>query len=200
MANEDGNNPVAFFSKLNPAGSQLLYSTFMGGSGCGGGIGAGYDGLGDVGNAIAVDPNGDVYLAGTTCSPDFPTSANAFDPTNKASYWGGFSTGFVSKFWPLDITPAPLVNGVSTTLNFPETIVGASKTLDVTFTNTGKGSFEVTDFLIDPGNPAEFSGQDTHLQHDHWPGRILHSLGHFFTHLCGHLQRVHFLSSDRRRK
>ena len=64
LANEDGNNPVAFFSKLNPAGSQLLYSTFMGGAGCGLGIGAGYDGLRDVGNAIAVDPNGDVYLAG----------------------------------------------------------------------------------------------------------------------------------------
>ena len=37
--------------------------------------------------------------------------------------------------------------------------MGASKTLDVTLTNTGKGSFEFTDFLIDPGTPAEFSGQ-----------------------------------------
>jgi hypothetical protein len=159
LGNVDGNNPVAFFSKLNTAGSQLLYSTFMGGLGCGTGIGAGYDGLGDVGNAIAVDPNGDVYLAGATCSDNFPTSANAFDPTNQSSFVGGLSTGFVSKFWPLEITPAPSVTGVPTTLNFGETIVGASRTLDVTLTNTGKGSFEFTDFLIDPGAPAEFSGQ-----------------------------------------
>ena len=93
LLNEDGNNPVVFFSKLNPAGSQLLYSTFMGGLGCGGGIGAGYDGLGDIGKAIAVDPNGDVYLAGTTCSPDFPTSANAFDPTNQAHSSTDFPPG-----------------------------------------------------------------------------------------------------------
>jgi len=96
--NEDGDNPVAFFSTLNPAGSQLLYSTFMGGLGCGTGIGAGYDGTGDLGIAIAVDPTGNVYLAGNTCSENFPTSGNAFDPTNKASCWSGFTTGFVSKF------------------------------------------------------------------------------------------------------
>jgi len=108
--NEDGNNPVAFFSKLNPAGSQLLYSTYMGGLGCGTGIGAGYDGTGDLGNAIAVDPTGNVYLAGETCSGNFPTSSNAFDPTNKASFYGGFTTGFVSKFQFPDATKLSLVS------------------------------------------------------------------------------------------
>ncbi len=113
LANEDGNNPVVFFSKLNPAGSQLLYSTFMGGLGCGGGIGAGYDGLGDIGNAIAVDPNGDVYLAGATCSGNFPTSANAFHPTNQASFVYGFATGFVSKFEFPDATTLSLVSSAN---------------------------------------------------------------------------------------
>jgi len=111
--NADGNNPVVFFSKLNPAGSQLLYSTFMGGLGCGTGIGAGYDGLGDIGNAIAVDPYGDVYLAGATCSGNFPTSANAFDPTNQASFFYGFSTGFVSKFEFPDVTTLSLVSSAN---------------------------------------------------------------------------------------
>ena len=80
-------------------------------------------------------------LRAATCSPDFPTSANAFDPTNESSFLYGFSTGFVSKFWPLEITPAPSAIGVPTTLNFGETIVGASRILNVTLTNTGKGSF-----------------------------------------------------------
>jgi len=113
QGNEDGDNPVAFFSKLNPAGSQLLYSTFMGGLGCGTGIGAGYDGTGDLGNAIAVDPNGNVYLAGETCSENFPTSANAFDPSNKASDYGGFTTGFVSKFEFPDATTLSLVSSAN---------------------------------------------------------------------------------------
>ncbi len=52
----------AFVTKLNPAGSALLYSTYLGGSGT------------DVANAIAVDQFGNAYVAGETFSPDFPTA------------------------------------------------------------------------------------------------------------------------------
>jgi hypothetical protein len=59
----------AFFSKLNPAGSALLYSTYLGGAGL------------DAGCAIALDASGDAYLAGWTTSTNFPTTSGAFQST-----------------------------------------------------------------------------------------------------------------------
>jgi hypothetical protein len=61
----------AFVTKLNAAGSGLIYSTYLGGSGTGD--------YGDQGNGIAVDSAGNVYVTGYTDSADFPT-ANAFQP------------------------------------------------------------------------------------------------------------------------
>src|SRR5262249_24819339 len=56
-----GNSPLdAFVTKINAAGSALVYSTFLGGSGD------------DAGNAIAVDQFGNAYVHGTTVSADFP--------------------------------------------------------------------------------------------------------------------------------
>ncbi|MEI8167407.1 MAG: SBBP repeat-containing protein, partial [Chloroflexales bacterium] len=51
----------AFVAKLNPAGSALLYSTYLGGGGD------------DVGYGIAVDGSGNAYVTGRTGSSDFPT-------------------------------------------------------------------------------------------------------------------------------
>ena len=59
----------AFVSKLNPRGSELVYSTFLGGTGM------------DIGHDIAVDSNGNAYVAGETDSTDFP-SIGAFQPMN----------------------------------------------------------------------------------------------------------------------
>ena len=59
-------------TKLNPAGSDLVYSTFLGGSAIG---------LGDEGLAIAVNEEGQAIVTGNTISPNFPTTANAFDRT-----------------------------------------------------------------------------------------------------------------------
>jgi hypothetical protein len=74
------NDLDAFVTKLNPAGSGLSYSTFLGGSSV------------DVGQGIAVDSAGAAYVAGFTPSTDFPTTAGAFD----TSYNGG-DDGFVTK-------------------------------------------------------------------------------------------------------
>lgn len=60
-AMEVGGNEAPFLMVLNETGSKLLYSTFLspnGGSGCA--------------KAVAVDEDGDVYLAGGTIAVDFP--------------------------------------------------------------------------------------------------------------------------------
>ena len=58
----------AFVTKLNAAGSALVYSTYLGGSDD------------DAGLGIAVDAAGNAYVVGQIFSTDFPT-ANAFQPT-----------------------------------------------------------------------------------------------------------------------
>jgi len=62
-----GGDYDAFICKLNPDGSELLYSTYLGG------------GKIDMGRGIAIDENGSVFIAGTTESWDFPITENAFD-------------------------------------------------------------------------------------------------------------------------
>jgi len=73
----------AFVAKLNPAGSALLYSTYLGGSGA------------DEGYGIAVDASGNAYLTGFTGSSDFPTTAGA-----PSASLGGFEDAFVAKLNP----------------------------------------------------------------------------------------------------
>jgi Beta-propeller repeat len=69
----------AFITKINAAGSALVYSTYLGGASADGGTG------------IAVDSSGNAYVLGETSSTNFPT-ANAPQPT-----FGGISDAFVCK-------------------------------------------------------------------------------------------------------
>jgi hypothetical protein len=73
----------AFVAKINPTGSALVYSTYLGGGGS------------DVGGGIAVDSAGNVYVAGYTNSSNFPTK-NPLQP----AYGGGDFDAFVSKLNP----------------------------------------------------------------------------------------------------
>lgn len=70
-----------FVVKLNPAGDQILFSTFFGGSGD------------ESARVIALDSRGDIYLAGSTASADFPVTEGA----PQRSYGGGASDGFAAK-------------------------------------------------------------------------------------------------------
>jgi hypothetical protein len=58
-----GGNSDAFVSKLNAAGSALLYSTYLGGNNW------------DSSGGIAIDASGNAYVTGQTFSSDFPTTA-----------------------------------------------------------------------------------------------------------------------------
>jgi Beta-propeller repeat len=66
-----GHFPTAFLTKFNPAGSALVYSTYLGGS------------CQDWAAGVAVDGDGNAYVAGATCSTDFPT-VNPLQSTNHA--------------------------------------------------------------------------------------------------------------------
>jgi hypothetical protein len=72
----------AFITKLNPTGSALVFSTYIGGT------------SDDYATGIAIDSSFNVYVSGQTLSNDFPTQ-NALQPTS-----GGFYDGFVAKLNP----------------------------------------------------------------------------------------------------
>jgi beta-propeller repeat-containing protein len=86
-----GSGSDGFVTKLDPAGSALVYSTFLGGSGA------------DNGSGIAVDTSGNAYITGGTNSPNFPTTATAFQPILRGT--GGASNAFVAKI--VDAPPSP---------------------------------------------------------------------------------------------
>lgn len=71
-----------FVTKFSADGSQLIYSTYLGGSDS------------EIVRTIAVDSSGCAYVAGNTSSWDFPIK-NAFQPANADQYSGG--DAFVSK-------------------------------------------------------------------------------------------------------
>ena len=70
-----------FVAKINAAGTALVYSTYLCGTG------------NDSPNGIAIDAAGNAYVAGSTTSPDFP-SVNALQPSLGSA---DGANGFVSK-------------------------------------------------------------------------------------------------------
>ncbi|MGA7541144.1 MAG: SBBP repeat-containing protein [Steroidobacteraceae bacterium] len=89
----------AFVSELDPTGSKLLFSTYLGGSGSWGpALTHPPIPLGDSASGIAIDGSGGIYVVGTTGSSDFPT-LNAFQSTNKTvTQYGADQQAFVAKF------------------------------------------------------------------------------------------------------
>lgn len=75
-----GGSQDAFVTELNPSGTALIYSTYLGGS------------LDDAGSSIAVDESNNAYVTGRTHSANFPTSSNASQPLP-----GGGADAFVSE-------------------------------------------------------------------------------------------------------
>lgn len=84
-----GFGPFAFVAKLNTKGTALIYGTYLG---SGGGSLADNDCNASSASGVAVDLEGNAYVAGST-QASFPTTPNSVQPT----YGGGSSNGFLTK-------------------------------------------------------------------------------------------------------
>lgn len=83
----------AYLVKLDPTGSKLLYSSYLGGS------------VNEVGNALVLDNASNVYIAGWTGSSDFPAKRVGGAPA-QAKFGGGADDIFVAKF---SLSPPALI-------------------------------------------------------------------------------------------
>jgi len=142
-----GGNADAFITELNPTGSDLVYSTYLGGSGT------------DTGNGIGVNPSDtascstvptgsacSAYVAGQTCSFDFPL-ANPLQPN-----YGGNCDAFVSKasfLVGIALNPAGLL--------FPTESLGTtSQAQTVTLTN-GDSTLTINSITLTGAAAGDFA-------------------------------------------
>ena len=119
----------AFVSVLDPTGSSLIFSTYLGGT---------YD---DFGRGISLDPSGDAYVTGATFSLDFPTTSGSFQP----SYGGGPYDAFVTKF---SLVLSPSLTLSQSSCEFGNQLIGTTSAPQaITLTNTGAAGLMVTEVV-----------------------------------------------------
>lgn len=95
------NGGDAFLTKMNPTGTGLVFSTYLGGVGD------------DVAYEVALSPAGDIYVVGKTNSTNFPTT----DGSNIFNYSvNGLADGFICKF-----------NSTGTTLSYSKMMGGSNE-------------------------------------------------------------------------
>ena len=115
-------NREAVFTKLNPQGNALIFSTFLGGSN------------NDIGYGIALDPAGNAFLTGLTSSTDFPVTQGAFQTQSGG---GGNADAFFIKYQFATTTGAPTVSssGIVNGANFAAGPVAPGSVISIFGTN-----------------------------------------------------------------
>ena len=121
-----GGSSDAFVTKLNPAGSDLAYSTYLGGSDW------------DSGRGIAVDGTGNAYVTGETRSTDFPTTGGAVYGSPN-----GYSDAFVTKLYPGVAATAPDITVTPLSVTFGDVLVGTTADRVVTVKNDGDANLTI---------------------------------------------------------
>jgi hypothetical protein len=129
--------PSAFVTELSPSGSSLVFSTFLGGSGY------------NAGSGVAVDSTtGDILVAGTTTSSDFPKTPGAFLTPGQSVF-----VTKISKTAPgaaIAITPSVVI--------FPPQAIGTTTQQTVTLTSRGNVPLTISAISAFTGDgPGSFS-------------------------------------------
>jgi hypothetical protein len=125
----------AYAAELDPSGSRLIFSSYLGGSNY------------DQATGLAIDSTGDIYVVGFTNSTDLPT-AKAL----KSSYSGGKSDAFIA-----EIDPSPAVSPSPANLPFGhQTVNTASAGQTVTVTNNGSTVLNFSAMTLQGVNPQDF--------------------------------------------
>jgi hypothetical protein len=138
-----------FISKLNPAGTALIYSTYLGGSG------------NDTGYAIAVDTSGSAYVTGTTTSSNFPVTGGAFQSKISAA-----PDAFVTKLSPdgASLVYSSYLGGSANDLGFAIAVDSsgyayvAGETQSGDFPHIGSTPNVQNPVFCDPANAGGFDG------------------------------------------
>jgi hypothetical protein len=133
-------NTGAFVTAFDPEGRSLIYSTYLGGTV--------FD---NAGTGIAVDGDGNAYVAGQTWSPDFPTTPGAFQ-TNCGS---GFThaCAFVTAIDPVGATLL-----YSTFLGGNEATIATGLVINPSNEAFVVGSTRATDFPVQNPLQSSFAG------------------------------------------
>jgi hypothetical protein len=141
----------AYVVKVNPSGSALTYSTYLGGS-----CTDAAELVGDEGRAIALDAAGNAYIAGQTCSQDFPSTSNAIQNTLAGTNFNAFlsvlnSTGtdlLFSTYIGGSISEGDWANGIGLDGTGNAYIAGLTHATDFPTTT---GAFQLTNNASDLG-------------------------------------------------
>ena len=113
---------TAFVFQLAPEGTELLYSTYLGGSAY------------DQANGIAVDNNGNAYVTGYTWSNDFPVTV-----TPPQQFLAGNDDAFIAQIsqpLPPTATPTPTNTATNTPTSTPTLTPTNTCTFTLTSTST----------------------------------------------------------------
>jgi len=119
----------AFVTKLNATGSDLVYSTFLGGQDF------------DVGKGIAVNSAGNVFVSGTAASTDFPI-VRPVDEAGSRAYvaeFNGAGSGLVFSTYFGGSAPAPGVSGMALDSAGNAYITGSTAAIDFPTQNHVQG-------------------------------------------------------------
>jgi hypothetical protein len=143
----------AFIAKLNSTGSDLIWATYLGGTG--------YDNC----RTIILDNSGDVYVAGGTDSLDFPVTPGAFDTT-----YNGLFDAFIAKLnstgnnilWATYLGGGDNDPEVTIALNVAGDVIVAGMTWSADFPVT-PGAFDTTLGGIFDGYLARLNPNGTRL-------------------------------------
>ncbi len=135
----------AFISELNPTGTGLVESTFLGGS------------SDDYGQAIALGPAGDPFITGSTSSTNFPAIAGAV----QSSLTGVAGNAFVAQLDPANAPGIAIVPGNVNFGNQTESVRSAAQA--VTVINEGTAELDITSITFtetDSTGNTDFSETD----------------------------------------